>query len=177
MSTKYDSFCIVLSVFAQNYIDMENFEENIKDAKKNSDVIALLAITKTVVMGIYSVKILLEKIESDRSIAPKLIGHKNYYNDVLEKAKELLEKDGGSVNEIPLFQKMMIKLSVSTQILIDESDKHIAKMMLKGIEMGVIELIEVKNSEKDSLSIYVFRLLEELLKTLDLFDSDLKSLL
>lgn len=63
------------------------------------------------------------------------------------------------------------------QLFFDDSESHIAKMTLKGLEMGVIELIEVRNKFKGKVSRECEELLSTLLLRLDTFDDEMKSFL
>ncbi len=156
---------------------MNDFNEKTEYSSESFDREALHAITKTATVGLYSVETLIKKIPSDRTIKQKLEGHIAYYRDVIEKAKSIATDKSDAIYKLSLPMKAMIKCSVSTQYFCDESNSHIAKMMLKGIEMGVIEIISVKSSGEKLITPEIFVILEEFLSTLDLFEKDLKALL
>lgn len=142
-----------------------------------ADKAAAMAVSKTTAMGIYSVEKLLEKLFDDREIVRFLKDQLSAYTRFFKDANGILRSFDEEPYRANVFEKLMVKSAICMQAGADKTDSHIAKMILKGTEMGIIELIEIKNRYEDVLSPDVMHLVEEVLLSLDAFDKDMKSFL
>lgn len=156
---------------------MQNTAGNNDCLNQSAEKECLDAILKTTKMGIYSMNVLFSKMKKNEKILNFLLKQVELYKFVEKNAEELAKKCGVEGYSIPLCQKLPVRCSVAMQLFFDDSESHIAKMTLKGLEMGVIELIEVRNKFKGKVSRECEELLSTLLLRLDTFDDEMKSFL
>ncbi len=97
-------------------------------------------------MSAESTTAVMKKVENK-----KLLGH---LSAVVMKSSELLEKTEGLMSErgieaksISKMKELSVDMGIMMNTMFDSSDSHIAEMMVKGLEMGVVSL---RNMLKDT---------------------------
>lgn len=75
----------------------------------------------------------------DERFQARLKEQLNDYRAIHDKADQLLRQNGSTGKGIAVMQKVTAYMMIDLQTLIDPSTAHLAKMMIKGSTMGVIE--------------------------------------
>ncbi|MBQ7140496.1 MAG: hypothetical protein IJO32_03240 [Bacilli bacterium] len=129
----------------------------------NNNVEFLNYISKNAEMGFTSIKDLIDVVK-DEDLKKILKQQINEYENIYEEANKLLDNYDEEQKEINPAQKFTSYIMIKMNLLKDKSTSHIAEMMMKGSNMGIID-IEKKLNSFDSLDKKVNHLGEKLLKT------------
>lgn len=109
----------------------------------NQNKVILDEIAKGLEMGIQAIDAILPSIENE-TMRATVEKQKNDYQQVFEQAQNLAcglnDNSNGNVLET-VFLKSMIKMKT----LLDDSDNHIAEMLIQGSNMLMIDLNRIKN--------------------------------
>ncbi len=115
--------------------------------KKNmsEEVEFLNYIYKNAEMGIIGIDDVITK-SSNEKFTKLLKSQKEDYEEICKEAKDILKKYGKSNEEIGMMAKMSTKMMAEMNLMKEDSDKVIAKMMMEGSNKGVIEITEKINA-------------------------------
>ncbi|MCI8664731.1 MAG: hypothetical protein HFG69_16065 [Hungatella sp.] len=105
---------------------------------RNKEVDMLDFIYQNSQMGVASLNEILPMVEEGKfkeSLRSQLKG----YKDIHEKAKNHLNKAGYDEKGIHAMQKMMTYLMIDVKMMADSSPSHVAKMLIQGSNMGIID--------------------------------------
>lgn len=107
-------------------------------------------------MGVDTIQQLLDIVEEEK-FKKHLESEYEEYEKIHQEAKEMLNRNGYDEKEIGAFGKISAYLMINMKTMTDRSNTHIAEMMLKGSNMGIIEatkkLKEYADAEKDILAL------------------------
>lgn len=114
-------------------------------------------------MGIESLKQLLEIVENEgfRKCLEKQLGG---YQDINTKAKKMLNENGYDEKGIPGMEKFTSYLMINMKTLIDKSSSHIADMLIKGSNMGIVEATKQLHQYEGEAEKDIISLMKELQK-------------
>ena len=115
--------------------------------KKNmsEEVEFLNYIYKNAEMGIIGIDDVITK-SSNEKFTKLLKSQKEDYEEICKEAKDILKKYGKNNEEIGMMAKMSTKMMAEMNLMKDDSDQVIAKMMMEGSNKGVIEITEKINA-------------------------------
>ena len=103
-------------------------------------------------MGMDSISTIAEKV-GDGNFKDDLLFQYDKYNDILNKVNAELKNYNDFPSELPPMQKIMGYVDIQVSTLNDKSNSHIAEMLIKGTNMGIIEgrrlLNQNPEAEKD----------------------------
>ncbi len=105
---------------------------------RNKEVDMLDFIYQNSQMGVASLNEILPMVEEGKfkeSLRSQLKG----YKDIHEKAKNHLNQAGYDEKGIHAMQKMMTYLMIDVKMMADSSPSHVAKMLIQGSNMGIID--------------------------------------
>ena len=105
-------------------------------------------INKGIKMGMDSISTISEKVE-DNNFKDDLLFHYDKYNEILNRVNSELKNYDDFPKELPPFQKTMGYIDIQLSTLNDKSNSHIAEMLIKGTNMGIIEGVKLKNRNPD----------------------------
>lgn len=114
----------------------------------NSEYI-LNEVNKGIKMGMDSISNISEKVQNP-NLKNELQSEYNKYNEILNKVNEQLSKYDKFPKELNPMQKAMGWMSVEWNTMDDKSDSKISEMMLKGLNMGIIEGVKLLNNNPDA---------------------------
>lgn len=107
-------------------------------------------------MGITAIKSILDKT-SNSELSKELHNQLNDYQELAEKSKNELIAKNVKVKDQSAYMKTMMKGNVKMKTLVDQSDSHIAQMVIKGSTMGVTQMLKLlhakDNADKTSVEI------------------------
>lgn len=128
----------------------------------NKDIKIVNYIMQNCEMGISSLKKLREMLESNE-MQQELSEELKSYKSIYDKASRVNENLHGERTPVNMMQKLMAKMGVTMNMMMDKSDSHIAEMLIQGTNMGIIELNKILNSNPDYSNEEILSILKELL--------------
>lgn len=105
-------------------------------------------INKGIKMGMDSISTISEKVE-DNNFKDDLLFQYDKYNEILNRVNSELKNYDDFPKELPPLQKTMGYIDIQLSTLNDKSNSHIAEMLIKGTNMGIIEGVKLKNRNPD----------------------------
>ncbi len=145
--------------------------------KKNmgEEVEFLNYIYKNAEMGVIGINDVITKASNEKF--EKLLNtEKKEYQNICKEAEDILKKYGKNTEEIGLMAKMSSKMMSEMEMMKDNSDQTIAKMMMEGTNKGIIEITEKINAY-DNNDVEITVLAQKLKATLEKNIEDLKKYL
>lgn len=95
-------------------------------------------------MGMDSISNISEKV-SDENLKNDLLFQYDKYNEILNRVNSELKNYDDFPKELPPMQKTMGYIEIQMSTLNDSSNSHIAEMLIKGTNMGIIKGVKLKN--------------------------------
>lgn len=129
----------------------------------NKDIKIVNYIMQNCEMGISSLKKLREMLESNE-MQQELSEELKSYKSIYDKASRVNENLHGERTPVNMMQKLMAKMGVTMNMMMDKSDSHIAEMLIQGTNVGIIELNKILNSNPDYSNEEILSILKELLE-------------
>lgn len=120
---------------------------------------------KVVTMGIVGIDEVRDKILC-RELKDIIVSEKKVYQKYKLEISKLLNKESENPKEINLFVKMFNEMYTDIKLLKDD-DKKIVKMMIEGMNKGILKLNGFKNNDMDNLNKNEQKILLELLDELE----------
>ena len=120
---------------------------------------------KVVTMGIVGIDEVKDKVLC-RELKGIIVGKKKTYQQYKLKINKLLNKEEETPKEINMFVKLFNEMYTDIKLIKDD-DKKITKMMIEGINKGILKLNGFKNNDLDNLNSEEQKLLLDLLATLE----------
>lgn len=112
-------------------------------------------------MGVNTMKQILDRLE-DGSFKEQLRKQLTAYEDFQQEARKMLNENGFDEKGIGAFDRLKTYLMINMQTMMDAGEDHIAKMLITGSNMGIVEATQnikrYENAEKD-----IIKLMERLL--------------
>ncbi len=106
-------------------------------------------INKGIKMGMDSISTISEKV-GDQNFRDDLAFQYDKYNDILNKVNGELKNYNDFPEEVPPMQKAMGYMEIQMTTITDKSNSHIAEMLIKGNNMGIIQGVKLKNQNPDT---------------------------
>jgi|GEM_PF-619079 len=135
-------------------------KNNPKQRKKEVQVLKQLY--QNADMGKTGIDTVLKKINNS-SFKNTLLGHYEKFDDISQRISKELTKNGETQKDAGLVNKAMQWSSINANLLFDKSTEHLADMMIKGNNAGMIAIAKELNAYKDMLSDSANSLAAELL--------------
>lgn len=114
-------------------------------------------------MGVESLNQLLPMIENE-TFKKQLEAQLKEYTQIHEEAKKLLNIHGYDEKGIGAMEKIMTYLMIDMKTMMDKSSSHIAEMLIKGSNMGIIDAVKRINQYEGEAEKEVTALMKRLLK-------------
>lgn len=116
----------------------------------NENEVILEYIYKTSNMGMESTKDLINSLKGKDNKIKKLVEEiEKNYEKYAKETEKLLNKKDLKAKQIGMMAKAMSKMSISKEMISDNSDANIADMLIQGLTMGNLELSKhIDNYEK-----------------------------
>lgn len=121
---------------------------------------------KVVTMGIVGIDEVKDKILC-RELKDIIISEKKVYQKYKLEISKLLNKESETPKEINMFVKMFNDMYTDIKLIKDD-DKKIVKMMIEGMNKGILKLNGFKNNDMDNLNKDEQKILVELLDELEI---------
>lgn len=132
------------------------------DIFMDNELYILNSINKGIKMGMDSISTIAEKV-GDGNFKDDLLFQYDKYNDILNKVNAELKNHNDFPSELPPMQKVMGYFDIQLSTINDKSNSHIAEMLIKGTNMGIIEGVKLKN-QNPTASEPIQNILDEFIK-------------
>ena len=143
--------------------------------KENVNKKAVLDVYKNAHIALQSLNDLIPSV-SDKDLKKELKAQVDGYSEVINEVKAYLKKKRIKEQDIGVLKKAMLWGSIKMNTLFNTSRNHIAEIMVKGTNMGIIELTAMKN-EKENFNEDVVALIDRLLELEEKYVERLKKYL
>lgn len=143
--------------------------------KENVNKKAVLDVYKNAHIALQSLNDLIPSV-SDKDLKKELKAQVDGYSEVINEVKAYLKKKRIKEQDIGVLKKAMLWGSIKMNTLFNASRNHIAEIMVKGTNMGIIELTAMKN-EKENFNEDVVALIDRLLELEEKYAERLKKYL
>ena len=118
------------------------------------DINALDEISKGACMGQDAISFIIEKIE-DEDFKKELEKEYKDYKMIADEIEEIYPKyDEGEPHKTNTMNKVMTWGEVEMETLADRSHSNIAELLLKGVNMGIVEGRRILNNKKLNQEVY-----------------------
>lgn len=112
------------------------------------DINALDEIHKGACMGMDALSFILEKVK-DKGLKKELKREYDNYKDTSKKIEEIYPKyNEGEPHKTGVMTKAMTWYETQMKSMSDDSDSHMAELLLNGVNMGIIEGRRILNKKK-----------------------------
>ena len=105
-------------------------------------------LNKGIKMGMDSISTISEKVQDTR-FKDDLLFQYDKYNEILNRVNNELKNYDDFPKEVPPMQKAMGYMEIQMSTMNDKSNSKIAEMLLKGMNMGIIEGVKLKNNNPE----------------------------
>lgn len=113
----------------------------------------LLYLEENIKMGKEALETLVGQLEkTDNKIKSAVVESLSEYNKFCHKCKGFMGDDDKKEKKGNLFAVLMTKMSSSAEFARDNSDSHIADMLIQGYNMGIIDITKKVKKYKSELS-------------------------
>ncbi len=109
-----------------------------------NNVEVLNSLYKNTSMGVSSLEKIIPRV-NDKGLKLELQKQLSVYNRRNTKLKQALYACNASPKDISPYQKVSADIGVAINTMMDNSPSHIAKMMIQGTNMGIIDINEMLN--------------------------------
>lgn len=116
-------------------------------SENNSDFLA--EIYRCARMGTETISTLVPKVKNTE-MRNELLREESEFRELEEKSLKEMNKEGQTPHPINKMQEVMSYMGIQMNTVTDSSPSHIASMMIKGNNMGIIGLTTSKNEHKDA---------------------------
>ena len=115
---------------------------------EKEDINALDEIHKGACMGIDAIDVIIDKVEDKKFIQELKREYKNY-QEIQKRIESVYPKyDDGEPHETSGLNKMMTTMNIDMKTMNDTSNSKIAELLLKGVNMGIIEGKRILNKKE-----------------------------
>ncbi len=111
---------------------------NQTETKSTCTEALLSELYKNIKMGSDSIINLMPKVSSGE-LRDEMTAELNRYEEFAKEIGNLLYEEGETPKEENVMTKMMSKVGMAMNTMIDSTDSHIAQMMIEGATMGITE--------------------------------------
>ncbi len=111
-------------------------------------------------MGVNTMKQIIDLIEEGalkEYLRKQLAG----YEEFQQKARKMLNENGCDEKEIGMLDRLKTYLMINVQTMMDRGEDHIAKMLITGSNMGIVEAVQNRNRYKNAEKA-ILKLMEQL---------------
>ncbi len=100
-------------------------------------------------IGITAIEAVLNKTD-DKEFNNALYSQLKDYQELADKSKDQLLKNGAKVKDNSLIEKTMMKGNVKMNTLMNPTESHIAQMVIQGSTMGITQMTKLLHAKQDA---------------------------
>lgn len=125
----------------------------------------LVLIHDNIKMGLTSTKKMLKLLKDTKSKLKPLIEEElKTYESLLKEVKSLIKKNKLTIEKKGLLKELISTTAISKEITKDNSDANIASILIRGFNMGLIDITAKIKTYKKEVDKNILKLSKELLK-------------
>ena len=117
-------------------------------AERQAEASLCCDIYRNAKMGAEAILNLLPSVK-DSELESELTLQLSRYEEFAREAKEILERDGEKPLEESAFSRLMAKMGIKMNTIIDKTSSHIAQMIMEGAIMGITDIQKRLNDDAD----------------------------
>ena len=117
-------------------------------AERRAEASLCCDIHRNAKMGAEAILNLLPSV-NDEGLESELTLELSRYEEFAREAKEILEKNGEEPLKESAFSRLMAKMGIKMNTIIDKTSSHIAQMVMEGALMGITDLQKRLNEADD----------------------------
>ncbi len=144
------------------------------DAKKNDEL--LNKIYRNAHIALQSISNVMSEIE-DCPLKKELLNQYDGYDKLIGEISTEMARVGAEPKDIGVMKKTFMWSSIKMKTLTDNSQNHIADMMLQGTIMGITELLTIKSENDGQMQENTANLVDKLLQLEESYEENLKTYL
>ena len=144
-----------------------------QEEQKKSGEEVLAEIYRNTQLAIQSISDILPQVE-DGDVKAEIMREHEEYERISGKASELAHRLGVELKEPNAMKKAIMWSAIKMNAVTDNSDQHIAEMMIRGTVTGITALKTTKTDSRPIASEEVSQLLNELISLEEGFEKQLK---
>jgi hypothetical protein len=133
--------------------------------EKGAEASLLCDVYRNAKMGGEAILTLLPKV-SDEKLKSELTAQLSRYDEIANEAKQRLEEMGEKPEEERPLSRLMAKMGITMNTVIDKTSSHVAEMIIEGAVMGITDITKRLNEGLD------YKDAESLAKKLVDFEAD-----
>ncbi len=118
-------------------------------AENNVNIAVLNSVYRNARVGSQAISDLLPRAE-DASFKSDLVTQKNEYDSIGGEAAERIVGLGGQPEPVGEMKKLGMKMGVTMNTMMNEETGHLAELMIKGSNMGIVQMTKVINGHRDA---------------------------
>ncbi len=118
-------------------------------AENQVDIAVLNSVYRNAKTGSQSIADLLPKA-SDSAFASDLETQKKEYDSIGGEAAARIVSLGGQPESVSEMQKLGMKMGVTMNTMMNDETEHLAELMIKGSNMGIIQMTKVVNGHSNA---------------------------
>lgn len=143
------------------------------ETSKNQEL--LNAIFKNTRMATLAIDSIHDKFEN-KKLSVLIKKQNKKYEDITHRCQQIASENEIELTDVGGMQKMMSTSAINVKTYIDNSTSHIAEMMIKGTNMGIIDVVK-KTGEFKNASQEILKLAHDLQSAEEEFVDSLKTFL
>lgn len=125
----------------------------------------LVLIHDNIKMGLTSTKKMLKLLKDTKSkLKPIIEEELKTYESLLKEVKSLIKKNKLTIEKKGLLKELVSTTAISKEITKDNSDSNIASILIRGFNMGLIDITAKMKTYKKEVDKNILKLSKELLK-------------
>ena len=117
--------------------------------EKNVDIAVLNSVYRNAWTGAQSIGDLLPKA-GDPAFISDLETQKREYESIGGEAASRIVGLGGEPESVGEMQKLGMKMGVAMNTMMNDETEHLAELMIKGSNMGIVQMTKVINGHRDA---------------------------
>lgn len=117
-------------------------------AEKSAEASLFCDIYRNAKMGADAILNLLPRV-NDKELESELSLELSRYEEFAAEARKTLGEMGETPEEEGMFSRLMAKMGITMNTVIDKTSSHIAQMIIEGCVMGITDLQKRLNDNKD----------------------------
>jgi len=117
-------------------------------AERRAEASLCCDIYRNAKMGAESILNLLPVVEDER-LKSELTAELTKYEEFASDAQKMLEEQGEKPLEEKMFSRLMAKMGIKMNTMIDKTSSHIAQMIIEGAVMGITDIQKRLNDGDD----------------------------
>lgn len=116
--------------------------------EKDTNLDAINEVYRNASVALLSISDVLPSI-TDVEVKKEILEEYDGYEKILGEISRYMAEKGYEAKEVGTMKKFMMKSGIMMNTMVDNSESHIAQIMIKGTVMGITELCELLNNAEN----------------------------